>query len=149
MIIGEFSMHNVPMLPPQATLIEAGHALQTAGTPVLAVMGDDGRLLGTVSERDLAVKGCGAGVMPEAVTVSAICDRNPATCQTATGLAQALGLMRSKGQSWLLVMDSDEQIAGVVSLDRLLAVLADLVPEGGTGPEPEYARRVRGDASSE
>jgi CBS domain-containing protein len=148
MIIGELSMHNVPMLPPEATLIDAGRALQAAGTPALAVM-QDGRLLGTVSERDLAVKGCGAGLTPKDVTVSAICDRNPAACPADTGLSHALGLMRNRGQSWLLVMDRDAQVAGVVSLDALIAVLAGLVPEGGTGPEPEYSRRVRGNTPSE
>jgi CBS domain-containing protein len=144
MIIGELTMHNVPTLPPEATLIDAGLALGSAGTPVLTVI-QGGRLVGTLSERDLAVKGCGAGLNPGDVTVHEICDRNPAKCPAETGLSSALALMRKRGQSWLLVTDHDQQVSGVVSLDALIAVLAGLVPSESTGPEPEYVHRVRGD----
>ena len=144
MIIGELTVHNVPALPPEATLIDAGRALQNGRTPLLAVT-QDGQLLGTVSERDLAVKGCGAGLSPGDATVSAICDRDPAVCATTTKLASALALMRKRRQPWLLVIDGDERVAGVVSIDALIAVLAGLVPDEGNGPEPEYVHRVRGD----
>ncbi|MFO8152332.1 CBS domain-containing protein [Thioalkalivibrio sp.] len=143
MIIGELSMHSIPVLPPEATLVEAGRALQAAATPVLAVI-QDGALLGTISERDLAVKGCGAGLKPEDVNVAAICERRPAVCPSATRLSQALGMMQKRSQPWLLVLDGEERLAGVVSLNALISVLADLVPEEGSGPEPGYVRRVRG-----
>jgi CBS domain-containing protein len=144
MIIGEFTMHNVPTLPPEATLIDAGVALRTAGTPVLAVV-QDGQLVGSVSERDLAVKGCGAGLQPGDVNVWAICDRNPAVCPAETALSSALALMRTRGQPWLLVLDHDKRVSGVVSLDALIEGLSGLVPSESTGPEPEYVHRVRGD----
>jgi CBS domain-containing protein len=144
MIIGELTMHTVATLPPEATLIEAGLALQAAGAPVLAVV-QHGQLLGSVSERDLAVKGCGAGLKPGDAKVLAICDRNPAICPEDMGLSSALDLMRKRGQPWLLVLDHDKRLSGVVSLDALIAVLAGLVPSESAGPEPEYVHRVRGD----
>lgn len=144
MIIGELSMQNFSALPPEATLVDAGRALQTTGSPVLVVI-QDGQLLGTVSDRDLAVKGCGGGRRPEAVTVLDICDRNPAVCPIGTRLSRALEMMKERSQPWLVVVGHDDQVAGVVSLDSLISVLAGLVPEeGGGGPEPEYVQRVRG-----
>ena len=146
MIIGEFTTTNVPTLSPEATLIDAGVALRAAGTPVLAIV-EGGQLLGSVSERDLAVKGCGAGLPPGDVTVWAICDRNPAVCPAETALSSALALMRERGQPWLLVTDGDRRLSGVVSLDALIEVLSGLVPSESTGPEPEYVHRVRGDVT--
>ncbi|TVP80607.1 CBS domain-containing protein [Thioalkalivibrio sp.] len=144
MIIGEFTTHNVPTIAPEATLIDAGVALRTAGAPVVAIV-EGGQLVGSVSERDLAVKGCGAGLQPGDVTVWAICDRNPAVCPAETALSSALALMRTRGQPWLLVTDGDKRLSGVVALDALIELLSGLVPSESTGPEPEYVHRVRGD----
>ena len=127
MIIGELTMHQPATLPPEATLTEAGLALDAAGAPALAVV-QHGELLGSVSERDLAVKGCGAGLNPDDANVLVVCNRNSPVCPADMELSSALAVMKKTGQPWLLVVDDEEHLAGGVSLNALIGVLAGLVP---------------------
>ncbi|AGA34653.1 hypothetical protein TVNIR_3016 [Thioalkalivibrio nitratireducens DSM 14787] len=103
-------------------------------------------MIGTVSERDLARQGMGGGFDPDEATVFMLCDPHPAVCFVDAKLASALALMRNRNQHWLLVLDRAGQVAGMLSMTRLLSMLETLVPEESTGPEPEYVRRVRGDS---
>ena len=117
--------------------------MRSAASCVLPVI-ENGRLLGTVSDWDLAVKGCGAGLDPRAVTVSEVVNRDPPICRTDMKLKSVLALTRAHHQTWSIVLDNRGTVAGVVSLVGLLALLETLVPYESTGPEPEYVRRVRG-----
>jgi predicted transcriptional regulator len=146
MIVGEISLNHMPVLRPDSTLAEAARALRDAAGGVAAVI-DRGRLVGTVSERDLALEGCARGLDPGTATVSEIQDVAPVLCPVDADLKYALRLMRERRQSWLVVTDPAAVPVGVVSLTDLLHVLEDLVPDAATGPEPEYVHRVRGDTA--
>jgi CBS domain-containing protein len=148
MIIGEITSRNTPTIGLTATLQEAGAAMRGAGSGVLLVL-DDRRLIGTLSERDLAVQGCDAGLDPRYVKVSAIFNRNPAVCAANAQLKSALKLMRERRQPWLVVLDDQGLVAGIAFLMDLLEVFEDLVQEVTDGPEPEFVRRVRGGATGE
>jgi CBS domain-containing protein len=147
MIIGEISLHELPHLVARSSVAEAGVALRDALGGVVAVV-EEGRLLGSVSERDLAVKACAGGQDPNTVTVAEIFDSHPVVCAFDADLKYALGLMREHRQTWLIVSNGNGAPAGAVSLLQLLEVIDDFVPEESTGPEPEYVHRVRGDTGS-
>ena len=147
MKIAELTTRNAPPLAPGATLQEAAAALGAAGLAVLPVMVGD-RLVGTLSDRDLALGGCGGGLDPTHARVSAILGPVPgpgaALCPGDTSLRDALRLMGEQGRAALVVVDGDGRVAGVVSLAGLLDLLGGLLPEEAEGPEPDSVRRVRG-----
>jgi len=144
MNIAEISIRNVPAIAPGASLQEAAVAMRGAAAGVLPVT-ENGRLLGTLSERDLVVGGCASGRDPRRETIENIFDRRAAACPGAWHLRAALDLMRQRQETWLVVLDPDGAVAGAVSLVELLALLESLVPEEHEGPEPESVRRVRGE----
>lgn len=144
MIVGGISVRAVPRLQLDSTLAEAGRRLRDAATGI-AVVVQDGRLIGTVSERDLAVRGCASGLDPQSASVAEVYDPQPLVCAADAGLRHALQLMRENGRVWLVVVDHAQAPVGAVSVNQLLDLLWHLVPEEPSGPEPEYVHRVRGD----
>jgi CBS domain-containing protein len=143
MKISEITTRNAPTIGPDSTLREAALAMRSAETGILPVA-KDGRLVGTLSERDLVVKGCCTGADPTRDTVAALFNRAPIICPGDESLKAALELMRERKETWLVVLDRDGAVSGVVSLVELLDVLESLVPEETDGPLPDYVWRVRG-----
>lgn len=143
MNIAAITTRNIPTISLATTLQEAGTIMRTADTGVLPVV-EDGRLVGTLSERDLALRGCGAGLDPHNALVSVICNRIPIACAEDWPLRSALQFMRERRATWLVTLDRQGSVTGVVSLVELMDLLAQLVPEETDGPDPESVRRVRG-----
>jgi CBS domain-containing protein len=144
MLIGEISTHNVARIEPAASLRDAAQALRAADAPVLAIVEHD-RLVGALSERDLALKVCEDGLDPATTAVSAVCNPDPAACTVDASLRRGLRLMKQHRQAWLLVLETDGGLAGCVTLGGLLDLIDRYLPDESTGPEPEYVHRVRGD----
>lgn len=144
MVVGEISVRAVPRLDRGSTLAEAGRKLRDGATGIAVVI-EDGRLVGTVSERDLAVRGCARGLDPEETSIVEVYDPQPLLCPADADVRHALGLMRENARVWLVLTDRDHAPVGAVSLNQLLDLLWDLVPRETSGPEPEYVHRVRGD----
>ena len=139
----ELTIRRTPAITPATSLQEAGDAMHLAKVGLLPVV-DGERLLGTVSERDLAVGGCGAGCNPRGVAVTEVMNRDYAVCTVHSHLKTAVQLMRIHHQLWLVVLDKAGRLAGVVSLIDMLDPLEGLVPEESDGPIPESVWRVRG-----
>lgn len=144
MILGEFTVQDIPEIEPEANVRQAADALRTLGTPLLAVM-DRGRMIGTLSESNLARVACSGDVDPARIKVSEICNREPLTCHADTPLSTALSLMARERSPGMLVSAADGTVVGVVSVYAMLEFLLETVPEEATGPEPEYVHQVRGD----
>lgn len=143
--IAEVTTRNIPKISFNTTLEDAGKLMRVFDTGILAVVEEE-RLLGTLSERDLAQLGCGTGLDPRSTQVFAICNRIPITCLEELPLRSALQLMRERSATWLLTLNRQGAVTGVVSLAELLDALIELAPEDveSDGPIPESVRRVRG-----
>jgi CBS domain-containing protein len=143
MNVAEISTRYVESIALSDTLQQAAETMQRTDTGILPVF-DEGCLIGTLSERDLAVKACGSGLDPRTEQVIEIYEADPAVCVGEVSVRAALELMRERHQTWLVVIDNEGTVSGVVSLIELLDLLEPLVPEPHDGPEPESVRRVRG-----
>lgn len=132
----------VPAVPLTATLQEAAAMLQGAGVALLPVS-DAERVVGAIGVQDLAFKGCAAGRDPTVTQVREILTGDSLACRPDMPAAQALHLLRRHHLAAALVLDGEHRLVGVIHLHRLLDCLDADEPHG---PEPEYVRRVRGDA---
>ena len=90
-----------------------------------------GRLLGIVTDRDLAIRAAAKGLDPTSTTVKEVFTPTVATTAPTDSVHEAIGLMRAKNVRLLPVVESGKAI-GIVSLGDISSktepdlVLADI-----------------------
>jgi len=107
-------------VPPGCTLAEAGGLMGSHGVGSLLVV-DGGVLVGIVTDRDIAVRGTGAGREPGA-RVQSVMSPDPVTIQGSADVFEAFAAFRNAGARRLPVLEEDE-LAGIISVDDLLVSL--------------------------
>jgi CBS domain-containing protein len=107
-------------VPPNCTLREAGELLGRHGVGSLLVLEGD-RLVGIVTDRDLAVRGVGAG-KPPTTPVSEVMTPEPVTIEGSADVFEAFSVFRTATARRLPVLE-EGQLAGIISVDDLLVTL--------------------------
>lgn len=108
----------VVVLGPNSTVSEAVRAL--AATYVGAILVEDGgKLVGIVTDRDLALRALGSLLDPEHTALSRVMTAEPATLPLGASEEEVLRTMRERRTRRVPLMDGD-RIAGVVALDDLI-----------------------------
>jgi CBS domain-containing protein len=125
-----------------ASLEQAAALMRARRTDVLAVQQDE-RIVGTLSQRDLALKGYAEGRDPHETATATVMTLRVVTCPLEADLPAALRLADEQGVDALLVRARSGELIGLVTRLQLLEGLAepDILPRG---PLPEQVRRVRG-----
>ena len=95
----------------------------------LPICGEDGKLKGMLTDRDIVVEVVAAGVDPDALKVGDIMGPDVATVREGEGLYEALHYMRGKGVRRMPVVDRDGALVGILTLDDLLSLLAEEMTE--------------------
>ncbi|MFO1289727.1 MAG: CBS domain-containing protein [Nitrosomonas sp.] len=94
---------------------------------VLIVDEQDGKRVpvGIVTDRDLVVEVIAPELDADAITVGDIMMTGFAVVKEETGVFEAIQYMRTKGIRRLPVVDAEERLIGIVTLDDLLILLAE------------------------
>ena len=88
---------------------------------------DDGvQACGVVTDRDLVIDALARGLDAASVAVGSVAHEQVARVSEDDDVDTALAVMRDNGVRRLLVVDSDQQLTGIVSLDDLLEACVDL-----------------------
>ena len=100
---------------------------QHVGTIVVCDQLNGGKRLpaGIVTDRDIVVEVVAPGLDAAAITVGDIMAPELITARETEGVLQALEIMRYKGVRRLPIVREDGHLVGIVSVDDLLAVLAE------------------------
>jgi CBS domain-containing protein len=107
-------------VPPECTLEEAARLMGDHGIgSLLVVSGDD--LTGIVTDRDLSVRGMGAG-RKASDHVAAVMTANPVTIQGSRDIFDAFKAFQEARVRRLPVLE-DGDLAGIISVDDLLVAL--------------------------
>jgi CBS domain-containing protein len=141
MVIAEAMLADLPAVPSSASLVEAARLLRRNGIVLLPVRSASG-LVGYVSEKDLALKGCGSGGDPAAIVVADVMTEDPEKLPGSAPVEAALELMARSGMAAVVVHDNAGQIVGVATLAQVLDGINRPMPEG---PIPDSVKRVRGE----
>jgi CBS domain-containing protein len=141
MVIAEAMLADLPAVPSSASLVEAACLLRRTGIALLPVRSASG-IVGYVSEKDLALKGCASGGDPAGIAVADIMTEHPEMLPGSAPAEVALELMARTGITAVVVHNNDGQIVGVATLAHLLDGLSRPPPEG---PIPDSVKRVRGE----
>jgi CBS domain-containing protein len=107
-------------VPPGCTLEEAGQLLGSHRVGSLLVVDGD-RLVGIVTDRDIAVRGVGQGMLSSA-GVDAVMTADPVTIQGSDDVFAAFAVFKTASARRLPVLE-DADLAGMISVDDLLLSL--------------------------
>lgn len=93
----------------------------------------DGRVVGILTDRDLALRVVAEGRDPHATTVADIVTYEATTVPRDTGIATAVALMRDRGVRRLPIVAEDGQITGIITADDLTVMLTEMLAALGAG----------------
>lgn len=107
-------------VPPGCSLEEAGRLLGSHRVGSLLVVDGD-RLVGIVTDRDIAVRGVGEGRRSSAA-VASVMTEDPVTIQGSADVFEAFTVFKTASARRLPVLE-DKELAGIISVDDLLMSL--------------------------
>ncbi len=123
MPIEELIRRPVKTLGPEATCTEAAVLMRDENIGAVVVE-EDGRPLGVVTDRDLAVRVVAAGRDPGAVRLAEIMSGEPIFVSGARGLDQVIAAMRDGGVRRVPIVDAEGRLRGLVAMDDLQILIA-------------------------
>lgn len=110
------------------TLVDAARKLRDLNVGSLPICGDDDRLQGMITDRDIVVRCIAEGKDPSTVKVSELAEGKPVTIGADDSVEEALSTMAQHGVRRLPVIDGHD-LVGVVSQ----ADIARNLPEESVG----------------
>lgn len=122
--IADIMSTDVRTIQPQESLRRAAQCMQQLDVGALPVC-DGERLLGMLTDRDIAMRAVADGLDPDQACVSDIMSPDVRTCRADEDAEEAKRLMGDLQVRRLPVVDQDRRLVGIVSLGDLA------VREGG------------------
>jgi len=134
MKVKEAMTRGVQCARPDDTLEAAAARMKSLDVGVLPVCGNEDRLVGMITDRDVTIRATAEGEHPRAVQVGDVMTPEVVYCFEDDDVADAARRMEEKQIRRLVVLNRDKRLVGIVSL-------GDLAVESG-------AKHVAGDALS-
>jgi CBS domain-containing protein len=111
------------------TLVDAAKRMEELDVGVLPICGDDDRLKGMLTDRDLVVKAVAQGRNPADSTCGEFAQGTVYWINADASLDEALSMMREHAVKRLCVMDDGKRLSGIITE----ADVATHAPGGKTG----------------
>ena len=126
--------------------VEAAVSAMNASSVGYALVVEDDRLVGIVTERDMFTKVCGGDRVPLDAPVERIMTPDPETLPNHASVAFALNRMRVQGYRHIPLVDDDGKPVGVVGLRDIVHWMVDQLPEAilNLPPDASYPKSVDG-----
>jgi CBS domain-containing protein len=118
MQVKEVMTHNPEVVRSDALLQEVAEKMDVLEIGVLPVCNGD-RVIGLLTDRDLAVRATAAGCDPTMIQVCDVMTTNVVCCFEDQDIVEAAALMEAQQVRRLLVLNHDNHLVGIVSLDDL------------------------------
>jgi CBS domain-containing protein len=97
------------------SLIDAAVRMEQLDVGVLPICGEDDRLKGMLTDRDIVVKALAHGKDPGATTVGSLAQGKPLTIMSDASIDQALDIMREHAVRRLPVLDENKRLCGMIT----------------------------------
>jgi CBS domain-containing protein len=97
----------------------AAEIMAAANIGFLPVCDEAGKVVGTITDRDIVIRAVARGVDPETRPVGEVMSRNVVSCRPDDELALAEQFMAQYQVSRLVVTDADDVVQGVISLSDI------------------------------
>jgi len=99
---------------PSQSLADAAQMMKSDDVGSIPIV-EEGRLVGIVTDRDIAIRAVAEGVDPNAVTIADIASRELVTVDPDQDLDEALALMARHQVRRLPVVEEDGQLVGILA----------------------------------
>lgn len=146
------------VLNPNSSLLDAARALEQNRIGAVVVQ-ERGRIVGIVTDRDLAVRAVGGALDARTTKITDVMTSSPVTLTPADSRADAIRLMQERNVRRIPLIDGD-RLVGMVTLDDLLldeaapleelaAIVEAQIGEGGPADTSRSPARRRSIARAE
>ena len=125
MSVGRICTRDVDLAETGESALEAARRMEQRRVGTLVVVDAAGRPIGVLTDRDLALRVVAQGCDARSTTVGHVMTKDPKTISESTPIESALSLMRSGSFRRLPVVNGDGKLVGTLSLDDVLALLAE------------------------
>lgn len=119
---------------PSTTVADAARAMRDEGVGPIPIA-ENGKLVGILTDRDIAVRAVAEGKDPTSTTVQEIASRNLVTVDPEQGLDEALRLMAEHQVRRLPVCEEDGRLVGILAQ-------ADVARNVGDQPTGEVVEQI-------
>jgi CBS domain-containing protein len=124
MSLARFCRKTVAVIQPSQSVAEAAEAMHDRHVGALVVVQGDLRPVGVLTDRDIVTRVVAARKDPTAVSVADVMTPEPVTARVDDSLDRTLFTMRQRGVRRVPIIDPHGRVAGLVSLDDVLVLLA-------------------------
>jgi CBS domain-containing protein len=130
MKVREIMSRRVHQISASAMLSEAAEQMRTSHTSALPVV-ENRRIVGLITDRDIAVKAAAAGMNPRTTPVGHVMARQVSCCSEQDEVEEAARIMEGHRVHRLVVLGADGQAVGVLSVGDLALKTDDEYPGPG------------------
>ena len=145
MSVGRICVREVDLAEPGEPARAAAHRMLQRKVGTLVVVNESREPIGILTDRDLVLRVLAAGKDPLETTVAEAMTDRVDSVEEDTPIERAVAVMRNGGYRRLPVVDGGGRLVGLVSLDDVLALLAEELAGIGellTKQNPREAARV-------
>jgi CBS domain-containing protein len=118
--VHEMMTRDVRTVAPGDSIVQAANVMQELEVGVLPVC-DGNKLVGVVTDRDIAVRGVARQISPDESPVKQIMTEDACWCYADDSVDEALSLMSTAQIRRLPVVDRDKRLVGILSLGDVAA----------------------------
>jgi signal-transduction protein with cAMP-binding, CBS, and nucleotidyltransferase domain len=114
----ELMKRDVQSIRPQDTVQLAAQRMRDENLGFLPVCDDSGQVLGTITDRDLAIRVLAGGMSAE-TRIEDVFTHEVIACHPADDLYEAQAMMGRYHKSRIMCLDAGERLVGVISLSDI------------------------------
>ena len=131
MSVGRICTREVDFADPDESAWEVAERMHQRAVGTLVILDDDKKPIGIDTDRNLVERVMAQGKDPNTTLVSQVMTSQPMKVKEDTPIESALSMMRSCGFRRVPVVDDDDRLTGLLSLDDILTLLAEEFTEIG------------------
>lgn len=125
MSVGRICVREVDTAGPKESALDAARRMRERQVGALVVVDDQARPMGLVTDRDIAMRVVAGGREAAQTPVLDVMTPMPTAVLEDTSIESALGHMRVGRMRRLPVVNGAGQLVGIITLDDVLALLAE------------------------
>jgi CBS domain-containing protein len=120
MTVSDLAKFDVKVCSPETDLASAAKIMWDCDCGVVPVVDKDRKVVGMLTDRDICIAAATRAAKPSDVQVIDVMSREVASCGTQDDVQVALKTMRTRRVRRLPVVDSNDRLAGIISLNDLV-----------------------------
>jgi len=125
MSVGRICSRTTHLADPEESAQAAAGRMKDQNVGTLLVVDGARKPVGIVTDRDIALRVVAAGLDPHKATVGHIMTSHPRCVQERVAIEDAVATMRGLGVRRLPVVDAEEHLAGILSIDDVLGLVTE------------------------